>query len=244
MRFLSAFIGLLLAASLQAQIPGVGQLVINEFLADNENGATDEAGEKEDWLELYNTTASPINLGGLYLTDKADNPVKWPFPGDAVLAGNSYLIVWLDEDQDQGAFHANFKLGAAGEFVMLSNGAGAVLDSLSFGAQLPDISYGRYPNGTGGFALLTPSFNGSNSVLSVNTPEQVTLQVSPNPARESFVLRSDLPMGRVAIFDQNGRLVQEAITNETQFTFRVKSMAAGMYTVRVGNSVAKVVVEK
>ncbi|MBK8429267.1 MAG: lamin tail domain-containing protein [Lewinellaceae bacterium] len=180
-------------------MPNAGDVVINEFLADNGAGATDEAGENEDWLELYNNTATPVNLTGLYLTDKADNPTKWPFPAGVSIPGNGFLIVWLDEDQLQGPYHANFKLSAGGEFIMLSDGAGTVLDSLSFGPQQPDISFGRYPNGVGPFTFMPVTFDDFNSTTSTQSPERAVLALVPNPASDACTLQSDAPLGRVQV---------------------------------------------
>ena len=223
-------------------LPNAGDVVINEFLADNGAGATDEARENEDWLELYNNTANPVNLTGLYLTDKADNPTKWPFPAGVSIPGNGFLIVWLDEDQLQGPYHANFKLGAGGEFIMLSDGAGTVLDSLSFGPQQPDISFGRYPNGVGPFTFMPVTFDDFNSTTSTQSPERAVLRLVPNPASDACTLQSDAPLGRVQILDRMGRLVQAVDTEESQMTFQVRSLPAGMYTVRAGGRAMKLMV--
>ncbi len=223
-------------------LPNVGDVVINEFQADNEGGPTDEADQEEDWLELYNNTGAPISLTGLYLTDNPANPAKWQFPAGVSIPGNGFLIVWLDEDQLDGPYHANFKLSAAGESLMLSDGSGVVLDSLSFGAQTPAFSYGRYPNGTGPFGLMPVTFNNFNSTTSTRSPERALLLLAPNPAKESFTLRSDAPLGRVQVLDGMGRLVQEIETTALQTTIQVQTLPAGLYAVRVGGSVLKVIV--
>src|SRR4030042_48610 len=57
-----------------------GGPVISEFMALNNSGYTDGDGQHVDWIELYNPTASPIELGGWYLSDKADDLTKWEFP--------------------------------------------------------------------------------------------------------------------------------------------------------------------
>lgn len=223
-------------------LPNVGDVVINEFQADNEDGPTDEAGQAEDWLELYNNTGNAISLTGLYLSDNPANPAKWAFPANVSIPANGFLIVWLDEDQAQGPYHASFKLAATGEFLMLSDGAGAVLDSLSFGAQVPAYSFGRYPNGTGAFGFMPVTFDNFNSTTSTQAPERGLLLLAPNPAKAFFTLRSDAPLGRVQVLDCLGRLVLESETAELQATFQVTHLPAGMYAVRVGSRVLKVIV--
>lgn len=57
-------------------------LVINEFMADNKKTLEDpnEPGEHPDWIELYNASDAPITLNGLYLTDDANDPMRWRIP--------------------------------------------------------------------------------------------------------------------------------------------------------------------
>src|SRR5688572_28060891 len=75
-----------------------GQVVINEFMAQNVNSVViDEDGEHEDWLELQNNGATPVSLNGWYLTDDAGDLRKWRFPvtSPAVnLAPGARLVVW------------------------------------------------------------------------------------------------------------------------------------------------------
>ncbi|MYB63204.1 lamin tail domain-containing protein [Candidatus Poribacteria bacterium] len=137
-------------------------VVINELMADNDNVIMDPQGDFDDWLELYNSTDSSMDLSGMYLSDKEDNPTKWQFPVGTMIQANGYLIVWLDEDHnDETAtegLHANFKLSKGGETVMLVGPdaeGNMVLDSVTFGDQETDISYGRLPNGTGEFQTVS-----------------------------------------------------------------------------------------
>lgn len=136
-------------------------VVINELMADNDNVVMDPQGDHDDWVELFNRTDSPVDLTGMYLSDKTDNPTKWQFPDGTVIAANGYLIVWCDEDHDDPetteGLHSNFKLSKNGETVLLvdtdANG-NLVLDSIVFGEQETDVAFGRNPNGTGDFQVV------------------------------------------------------------------------------------------
>ena|GEM_PF-4093732 len=55
-------------------------LFINEFMANNDTTIVDANGEYDDWIEIYNAGSTPINLGGMYLTDDAGDPTKWMIP--------------------------------------------------------------------------------------------------------------------------------------------------------------------
>ena len=134
-------------------------VVINELMADNDNILADPQGDYDDWLELHNRTNSAVTLTGMYLSDKEDEPTKWEFPENTEIPANGYLIVWLDEDvDDPEGLHADFKLSKGGEAVLLvdtdANG-NAVLDSITFGEQETDIAFGRLPDGTGDFQVVS-----------------------------------------------------------------------------------------
>ena len=43
--------------------------IITEFLAINDSDIQDEDGNRSDWIELYNPTASDVNLEGYFLTE-------------------------------------------------------------------------------------------------------------------------------------------------------------------------------
>jgi hypothetical protein len=122
-------------------------IVLNELVAQNNTGPVDENNQREDWLELYNTSPSPVDASGMWLSDSLV-VLKWQLPVGSVIPGNGVLRVWCDEDGTQGPLHANFKLSATGESVALWNAAGTVLhDRYDFGQQSPDVSAGRLLDG-------------------------------------------------------------------------------------------------
>lgn len=163
------------------------EIVINEFMADNFSTVPDPSGEFDDWIELYNNTASPINLTGYFLSDKLTNLTKWTFP-NVTIQPNSFLIVWADENGSQSGLHANFKLSSSGEAIYLCSPDTLMIDQIIFGQQQTDISMGRYPNGTGEFIFMTPSYNSGNYNGIVNVQEEslsanefMLYQNYPNP---------------------------------------------------------------
>ena len=47
-------------------------LVINEFLASNATILSDpDDAEYSDWIEIYNSSGTPFDIGGYYLPDRA-----------------------------------------------------------------------------------------------------------------------------------------------------------------------------
>ncbi len=169
------------------EISVTGNLVINEFMADNENAVQDQDGEYDDWIEFYNNGNMSINLGGYYLTDDASEPDQWMFPDTTISAG-SFLIVWADKDEDQDGLHANFKLSASGETILLSDNSLNPVDEVHFLQQKEDTTTGRYENGTGEFIIMLPTFGTANTNLLTGLEENtgddpgiVLEQNYPNP---------------------------------------------------------------
>jgi len=231
-------------ANITLATANVGDVVINEFLASNITGEIDEYGQHDDWLELYNTSNQALSLSGLYLTDKFDNAIKWQIPANVSIAGNGYLIFWLDENGTQGPYHTSFKLNAGGgEFLMLSDGAGLVYDSVSFGPQQADISFGRYPNGTGSFTIMPTTFNASNSLISgtFETP-QAGFRMYPNPVSGMLWLEADSPLGDIQVLNTWGQPVLHLpATGNASAVLDLQTLPAGVYGVRVGANRARLI---
>jgi hypothetical protein len=135
------------------------RVLVNEFLAANDSANQDEAGEYDDWVELYNASAATVTLDGMHLTDDLAEPTHWQFPAGTTVAPGGHLLVWCDEDPEQGLLHANFKLNREGEEIGLfdTDAHGNVpLDTIIFGPQQTDVSWGRKPDGSGTWRFLDP----------------------------------------------------------------------------------------
>ena len=218
----------------------VGDLVINEILASNDTGETDEEGEYEDWIELYNTTDATISLDNLYLSDDSGDPLVYQFPTGTTLDADSYLMVWCDKDPEQGYFHADFKFSSGGETAILSYADGTVLQDITFGVQTTDMAYARNPNGTGDFVIQTPTFGLNNESLSV---DEVTftegLKYFPNPTHNYLEIEnSNFSIESVAIYNVQGQqLYKNEYENKSSVTIDFTPFSKGLYMVVV-NKVA------
>lgn len=140
------------------------QVIINEFSCSNMSTITDNFGEYEDWVELYNTTASPVDLTGYYLSDKSGNILKWQIPGGSIPA-NGYKVVMCSGRGvvSGGELHPNFNLKQTqGEWIILSNTFGNVIDSLKIvHLTKKDHSVGRSTNAAPDWKLFTSPTPGS-----------------------------------------------------------------------------------
>lgn len=225
--------------------PNFGDVVINEFLAVNNFGETDENGKHEDWIELYNNTNSVLNLSGLYLSDDYTNPTKYTFPNNTIIQPNGFLTIWADEGNVNGtALHCNFKLLDSGEKIILSKGS-TVLDSVSFGFQGADISIGRCPDGTGVFGTTTfPSYNSLNCAVGVKelNVNAINVNLFPNPAHQSITIKTNSKEElTVVIINSIGEEIYNEIMNETT-KINTSAFSQGIYFVKIDNKVLKLII--
>ena len=210
------------------------KLVINEFMASNNNTITDNHGEYEDWIELYNADDTDILLSNYYLSDNSEDHNKWQLPNIS-LGPDEYLLIWADEDSEQGDTHANFKLSKGGEKIGIydnENNNYAPLDFIEYGAQNTDVSFGRIPNGVGNFEVLDYSTPNANN--DINTAiKEITFQdlsIHPNPASFEIKIDEIYKGGEYTISDIQGNVLISAIYEDV---INIKDLPSGIYFIAV-----------
>jgi len=123
---------------------------ISEFLANNNDGIRDEDGDREDWIEIWNTSGVAGDLGGWYLTDDPANLTKWTFPA-VEMASGEYLVVFAsskDRTNPARELHTNFGLQREVDgYLALVKPDGLTIASefADYPEQSSDISYGQNP---------------------------------------------------------------------------------------------------
>lgn len=214
-------------------------VVINEVLSDNQSDATDEQGENEDWIELYNRGNATVDLTGYHLTDNQWNLTKWEFPAGTMISANDYLIVWADEDSTQGPLHTNFKLSATGETLSLMNAMGQIADEVVFAAIGTDMGYARRPNGTGPFVIQNTTFDYNNDLVSVEEfTTALNVKMYPNPTHGSVQLMLDehMDQAQITVRDISGRVITTIATQGRKYiTLDAADWASGTYMLTIQN---------
>jgi hypothetical protein len=152
--------------------PSSAQIVISEFMADNKSTIADENGQFADWIEIYNTTASTVNLNGWSLTDDSTHQDRWFFPSTN-LTSKGFMVIFADGTNRVVVgqpLHADFNLRASGEYLALLKPDGTVASEFDpFPDQFPDISYGVAQN------VATNSLVVSGAATKVLVPTSSTL---------------------------------------------------------------------
>ena len=77
------------------------QIVINEGSNKNYTQIADEDNEYDDWIEIYNSSDSTVNIGGWSLSDDSDEPDKWIFPNINLAAKQTLLVFASGKDRKE-----------------------------------------------------------------------------------------------------------------------------------------------
>ncbi|MBR5344554.1 MAG: lamin tail domain-containing protein [Clostridia bacterium] len=129
-----------------------GALIINEVMASNQSSIYDEDGERCDWVELRNTTDSPISLDNYALSDRENRPLRWRFPQGATIPAHGYYVVYCsgkNRATDPSAIpHTDFSISAEHDTVVLSDSRGRIVDRVILDNVPEDNSYARGQDGT------------------------------------------------------------------------------------------------
>ena len=220
------------------QLPVVSGLVINEIMAGNVTAITDQNGEYDDWVELYNGNSFSLNLNGYYLSDNENELTKWTFPNVSIPA-NDYLIVWCDTaGGTQSGLHTTYRLSADQEEVYLTDPTGTVVDAVHFVNMITDKGYARVPNGSGVMQYQTHTYNDNNLIISTVNQLSVgtNLRVYPNPSNSRIYILGAAEI--VSVFNMIG---QKVFTEKEVASIDISNWENGIYFVKSENSVVKII---
>lgn len=212
-------------------------LVINEFMANNDNIVADESGEYEDWIEIYNNSNNSVNLSNIYLTDNLLDFGKWRLP-DMNLEAYGFLLIWADSDENDGNNHASFKLSKDGEQIgiFLKNGDEyLVIDSLTFGVQQNNLSYGCATDASEEFRFFTnptPGFTNNYSFVYENEKADNHLIIYPNPVNDILKMKIDSKITDVQIFDSKGQK-DNLYFDDYSNSINVSDLCSGVYFLNI-----------
>ena len=211
---------------------------INEFMALNASIIFDEDKEYSDWIEIYNSGASAVNMKDWALTDDKDLPFKWLFPNITLNAGG-YLVVFAsgkDKTTAGSELHTNFKLSGSGEYLALFNNAGIAVteftpaypsqqNNYSFGfyegnyVEFNDPTPGKNNDSSSGTVIPSPTFNVERGFF--NTPFNLILSSPLNGVKIYFTRDGSAP-GK-----NNGTLYTTPINISTTSIIRAVAMTDG-----------------
>ena len=184
--FLTIF-PLLAAAGLGAQ--NLSDLRIGEVLVENTSGLTDGFGQRNGWIELFNTSNGTVKFGGCYLSDDPDNLRKYHIPTSdrsAQVGPRQSVVFYASGNPTQGTFYTNFTLQRGSTIYLVSTDGRTVIDSIGIPEDLePDHSVVRVPVGVKEMDFETrindkPSPGTYNGNVDAKTKSQVMKEKDPH----------------------------------------------------------------
>jgi hypothetical protein len=239
-------------------VPSEVKLFINEICASN-NQYVDEYRQDEDWIEIYNDGTSPVDLAGMYISDKRKDLTRFQiptgYPEKTTVPAKGYLIIWADADSSsQGPLHTNFKLSKLEtQTISLSrnvNGTIEVIDSIRYNIHNEGQSYSRFSYADNGAWCVTarPTFAAKNAYFpmaeSESNPEETdntltdsngigVLSVYPNPVEDYLWFNFENGQeGWVSISDLSGRILISKKLRSGE-SISVRNLTSGIYVANV-----------
>ena len=156
--------------------PGSVAVQIHEVLANN-TVWTNLDGTVTDWVELFNPSSNTADLTDMSLTDDVGAPRKSIFPAYMTIAAGGYLVIPCSSAATNTLQNTGFGLSAGGDavflFAALTNG-GALIDSIGFGLQIPDLSIGR-AGPTHAWTLTLPTPGATNFAVALGSSVNVKI---------------------------------------------------------------------
>ncbi len=160
---------------------GSAPIVLSEILAANRTYPAPN-GAFLDYIEVYNTTGSPIDISGYMLGDSPDS-VGYTFRNGTVIPAHGYIVCWCDKENDTGSY-VKFGISKKGEdTIYLYNSSNVLIDSVAVPMVNDNVPYIRTEDGTWTLgAHATPGFantdEGFESWMNSVNAEQVQLVIT------------------------------------------------------------------
>nr|WP_288281314.1 CotH kinase family protein [uncultured Prevotella sp.] len=199
-------------------------LFINEIMASNVDEYISPAFNFDGWIEVYNPTDRPVELGGLKISDPMNGEGPWTMPQlMGIIPANGYRLIWFDS-ADLRADQVPFKLDTDGGTILITDENDNVIASQDYPAAMERISYARATDQTGAWGYTgTPTPGSSNNGITLLT-SQLAAPVVDQPSQlfnGSLTINVTIPGGCALRYTTDGTLptLQNGLTSTSgQFT--------------------------
>ena len=216
----------------------VSGLVITEVVTSNANSLTDPILGQPDWIELYNSSDSTINLKDYSISANKTNTFTFP---DKELKAGEYLLLYCCsqvEGVETDAICTGFKLSKKGVALALSS-PDSLIQTLEVPELETDLAWGLDSDGTYKYFIPTPgAANTTRSFTSLDelkSADKVSLKITE--VLPESVSDTD-PYGWVELYNDGSENIElsslymtENLSNPTKARMPDVTLAPGQYTV-------------
>ncbi|MGB1369918.1 MAG: PEP/pyruvate-binding domain-containing protein [Flavobacteriaceae bacterium] len=221
------------------------QVVINEI-----NYNSSDAFNPSDWIELYNSQPTSIDLSNWQIKDDNDNHV-FVIPEGTQIEGNEYLVIVKNEMNFVSVFpnipyigELSFGFGQT-DAVRLFNPWDKLMDEVYYTSEQP---WPSCANGTGNtLELISPDLDNSlpeswNCINTYGSPKAINdtsnsgeasgVIIYPNPVQNILFVKGNSEAYSIEIYSLIGQLVK-ALSNVNEID--VSLLSQGVYLIRISN---------
>ncbi len=227
-------------------------LVINELCAssDRSSGNADDYGKYPDWIEVYNYGNDPIDLAGLYFSNKISelqlSPIAYGYKS-TIVESKQRVLVWANGDPVDGPLYLNFNMNVdKSKTIFLSNDSEDIISDATYEPHATNGSYGYETDNAGDWVLfdvcdkITSTPGKSNGSIRCNGTGLIDTEISeaplsmyPNPASCGVTIDSKSLINNVCVFDVNGCALMEYTPKKNGISIDLSAIPQGVYIVRI-----------
>jgi len=129
------------------------------MIASNDFAFPGPEGDYPDWIEIYNGGEEAVMLGGYYMSDDITDPesmymIPDTYPDSVTVEAGGFILFYANKEEASSVFNLNFKLSGDGESIGFWSPEQVFVDSLTYGPQIADTSYGRFTDGTDNWFMM------------------------------------------------------------------------------------------
>lgn len=227
----------------------INTLVINELCAssDKASGNADEYGKYPDWIEVYNYGNDPIDMAGMYFSNKNGNlKVSQIAYGDpsTIIKSNEHKIFWANSNPVDGPLYTNFNMNVdKAKTIYLSDAAGNLISQAAYEPHNTNESFGFSTDNSGNWILFevcdiaTATPGKANGTIKCTNSAFKDINdavvMYPNPVIDDLKISSRTTIQAIKVFDINGRLLQAHTPYQHKYTLDLHNICAGIYVVQI-----------
>lgn len=137
------------------------RIIISEVLSNNRTCPAPN-GAFLDFIEIHNTTDSPVDISGYMLSDDVTS-IGYTFPQGSIISAGGYTVCWCDKTSNSGNY-ANFGISSDGtDTVYLYNSSNVLIDQVAVPALADNTSLIRSDSDWLASSLITPGFENTDA---------------------------------------------------------------------------------
>ena len=181
---------------------------ISEVLASNDATETYKNAGFTDWIEIYNSGSSTVDISDWGLSDTLTRGRKWQFPKGTVIAPGEYKVIVCDRNTAKNTAsepHTSYKIGRLKrEIITLTDPTGKVLDKVILPELKADVSYGRTLGMAGLFYYDSPTPFKANGTGFTGYAAAPSFSIAPGQYSSTQYLEISIPEGTQVFYTTDG----------------------------------------